>query len=303
MKNVRIIILVAVFALFSLNLMAQQQEVLTFTRIERNPRAAGLAGAGAASVGSTAYASFVNSAIIPFSNNTADFAAGYQYWAPSLGAAHAINLAGAYRIGNIGLSLGGVYQMEQKDFDGFRPAEIQIGAGFGARILPWLGLGLNARYVQENMFQGHSQNGFGLDAMAFFAPLWGLTLTAGVANIGSSVKSNAGGSYPQPTSIAAAAAYYLILGAGSKHSIEFMLDENFYIHSRTNAVSFGMEYSYDRIAFARVGYRIASENAAYPSHLSLGLGVQYAGFRLDVSYLTLSDIIGNSVAVGLGYRF
>ena len=303
MKNVRKIILVAVFALFSLSLMAQQQEVLTFTRIERNPRAAGLAGAGAASVGSTAYASFVNSAIIPFSNNTADFAAGYQYWAPSLGAAHAINLAGAYRIGNIGLSLGCVYQMEQKDFDGFRPAEIQIGAGFGARILPWLGLGVNARYVQENMFQGHSQNGFGLDAMAFFAPVWGLTLTAGVANIGSKVKDTAGNAYSQPTSIVAAAAYYLILGSLSKHCIEFMLDENYYLNSRTNAISVGMEYSYDRIAFARVGYRIASENAAYPSHLSLGLGVQYAGFRLDVSYLTLSDIIGNSVAVGLGYRF
>ena len=303
MKNLGKVILVVALALSSIGLRAQQQEVLSFTRIERNPRAAGLAGAGAASVGSTAYASFVNSAIIPFSNTNADFAAGYQYWAPSLGAANAINLAGAYRIGNIGLSLGGVYQMEQKDFDGFRPAEIQVGAGFGIRVLPWLGLGVNALYVQENLFQGYSQNGFGLDAMAFFAPLWGLTVTAGVANIDSRVKSNAGGSYPQPTSIAAAAAYYLSLGAGSKHSIEFMLDENFYIHSRTNAVSFGMEYSYDRIAFARVGYRIASEGTVYPSHLSLGLGAQYKGFRLDVSYLTLSEIIGNSVAVGLGYRF
>ena len=303
MKNVGKIFLVAALALFSFSLYAQQQEVLTFTRIERNPRAAGLAGAGAASVGSTAYASFVNSAIIPFSNSTADFAAGYEYWAPSLGAAHAINLAGAYRIGNIGLSLGGVYQMEQKDFDGFRPGEVQIGAGFGMRILPWLGLGLNARYVQENMFQGHSQNGFGLDAMAFFAPVWGLTLTAGVANIGSKVKDTAGNAYPQPASIVAAAAYYLVLGVGSKHGIEFMLDENYYLNSRTNAISVGMEYSYDRLAFARVGYRIASENAVYPSHLSLGLGVQYAGFRLDVSYLTLSEIIGNSVSVGLGYRF
>lgn len=301
MKNIGTIILVVALALSSIELRAQQQEVLSFSRIERNPRAAGLAGAGAASVGSTAYASFVNSAIIPFSNSNADFAAGYQYWAPSLGAAHAINLAGAYRIGNIGLSLGGVYQMEQKDFDGFRPAEIQVGAGFGIRVLPWLGLGVNARYVQENLFQGYSQRGFGLDAMAFFAPVWGLTLTAGVANIGSSVKSNAGSSYPQPASIVVAAAY--ILGVDSKNFLEFMLDENYFLFSRTNAVSFGVEYSYDHIAFARVGYRIASEGTVYPSHLSLGLGAQYKGFRLDVSYLTLSEVIGNSVAVGLGYRF
>jgi hypothetical protein len=49
MKNVGKIFLVAALALFSFSLYAQQQEVLTFTRIERNPRAAGLAGAGAAS--------------------------------------------------------------------------------------------------------------------------------------------------------------------------------------------------------------------------------------------------------------
>ncbi|MBR1888029.1 MAG: PorV/PorQ family protein [Bacteroidales bacterium] len=298
MKKLLTIVLAAFSALFA---AAQTPEALTFSRIERSPRAAALAGAGAASVGSTAYASFVNSAIIPFSNNTADFAAGYEYWAPSLGAANAITLAGAYMIGNIGLSLGGVYQMEQKDLEGFRPAEVQVGAGFGIRVLPWLGLGVNARYVQENLFQGYSQNGFGLDAMALFFPVWGLTLTAGVANIGTKVKDSAGNAYPQPTSIVAAAAYYRVLG--SRHAIEFMLDENYYLNSRTNAISVGMEYSYDRIAFARVGYRIASENAAYPSHLSLGLGVQYKGFRLDVSYLTLSEAIGNSVAIGLGYRF
>lgn len=301
MKNVGKIILAVAFALFSLSLRAQQQEVLSFTRIERNPRAAGLAGAGAASVGSTAYASFVNSAIIPFSNSTADFAAGYQFWAPSLGAAHAINLGGAYKMGIIGLSLGGVYQMEQKDFDGFRPSEFQINLGAGVKVLSWLGLGLNVRYARENVFQGYSQGGFGVDAMALFVPVKGLTVTAGAANIGSSVKSNAGSSYPQPTSIVAAAAYNLEVG--SMHFLEFMLDENFYIHSRTNAVSVGVEYSYARIAFARVGYRIASENAVYPSHLSLGLGAQFKGFRLDVSYITLSEVIGNSVAVGLGYRF
>ncbi|MBQ9411386.1 MAG: PorV/PorQ family protein [Bacteroidales bacterium] len=290
----------ALALLVSITSFAQTSEVLTFSRIERSPRAAALAVAGAASVGSAAYASFTNSAIIPFYEGKADFAAGYQHWAPKLGAGNAVSAAGAYNFGSFGVALGGVYQMEQ-DFDGFRPSELQINLGAGVKILSWLGLGVNARYVQETIFQGHSNKGFGLDAMALFAPVKGLTVAAGVSNIGTQVQDSAGNKYPQPTSLTVAAAYNLMIG--SKNFLEFMLDENYFISSGKNAISFGMEYSYDHIGFARVGYRIASDGAAYPSHLSLGLGAQYAGFRIDVSYLTLSEVIGNTVAVGLGYRF
>ena len=294
--------MVAAFVLLSsLGVRAQGQEVLSFTRIERNPRASALAGAGAASVSGAAYASFSNSAIIPFYEGGGDFAAGYEYWAPSLGAAHAMNVAGAYNFGPVGVSLGGVYQLEQADYDGYRPSEMQINAGLGARFLSWLGLGINVRYVRENLFQGYSHNGFGVDALLLFAPVKGLTLTSGVANIGSVVKDSADNQYHQPTSIKAAAAYNLQIGL--KNALEFMLDEDYFIYGKSNAISFGMEYSYDKMVFARLGYRIASEKASYPSHLGLGLGAQYKGFRLDVSYLTLSEAIGNTVAVGLGYRF
>ena len=284
-----------------MGVFAQTSEVLTFSRVERSPRAAALAGAGTASVSGAAYASFSNSAVIPFYEGSGDFAAGYEYWSPKLGAAHAMNVAGAYNFGSVGVSLGGVYQMEQADYSGFRPSSIQINAGFGARFISWLGLGINVRYLRENLFEGYSHNGFGVDALALFAPLKGLTITAGVANIGSVVKDSAGNSYPQPSSIKAAVAYNLQIGA--RNSLEFMFDEDYFWNSRSNALSFGMEYSFDHVAFARVGYRIASEKAPYPSHLGLGLGAQYKGFRLDVSYLTLSEAIGNTVAVGLGYRF
>lgn len=301
MNGIRKSILGVAMLLASLSLAAQQQEVLTFSRIERNPRAVALAGAGSASVGSVAYSSFVNSAVIPFYDGKGDFAAGYEYWAPSLGAAHSAGIAGAYNFGPVGVSLGGVYQFEQPDPDGFRPADIQINLGAGVKILPWLGIGINARYVQENLFQGYSQKGFGVDASLLFAPVKGLTVAVGASNIGSKVKSSAGTEYPQPLSLTVAAAYSLALG--SRNFLEFMLDENYYLYSRTNAVSVGVEYSFAHIAFARAGYRIASRNTVYPSHLGLGLGAQYKGFRLDVSYLTLSEVIGNTVAVGLGYRF
>ena len=301
MKNCKQVFMAAVALLSSICVYAQTSEVLTFSRVERNPRAVAVAGAGAASMSSVSHASFVNSAVIPFYDGSGDFGVGYEYWAPSLGAAHAVNVAGAYKFGSVGVSLGGVYQMEQKDPDGFSPSEVQINLGAGVKLLPWMGLGVNARYLRENMFKGYSNGAFGLDAMLLFTPVKGLSVTVGASNIGSSIKDSAGNSYPQPSSVKAAAAY--LLGINSKNALEFMLDEDYFWTSRTNAVSFGMEYSYARMVYARVGYRIATEGAAYPSHLGLGLGAEYKGFRLDVSYLTLSEAIGNSVAIGLGYRF
>ncbi len=298
MKKLLTIVLAAFSALFA---AAQTPEALTFSRIERSPREAALAGAGAASLQSVAYASFGNSAVIPFYEGNADFAAGYELWAPSLGAAHAIGAAGAYKFGRFGVSLGGVYQMEQPDFDGYRPGEVQLNAGLGVRVLDWMGFGLNVRYLRENMFAGNANNGFGVDAMALFLPVKGLSVSIGAVNLGSGVKDSAGNTYPLPSSFRLSAAY--CLGLDSRNALEFMLNEDYFWNSRSNAVSFGMEYSYARMVYARVGYRIATSGAAYPSHLGIGLGAQYKGFRLDVSYLTLSEAIGNSVAIGLGYRF
>lgn len=295
------ILVAAVALLSSAGAFAQKQEVLTFTRIERNPRASALAGAGAASLSRAAYASFTNAAIIPFYEKTGDFAAGYQYWAPSLGASHAVNAAGAFKFGAVGVALGGVYQMEQPDFDGFRPSALQVNAGFGAQIASWLGFGVNARFVRENLFQGKSNNAFGADVMVLVAPVQGLSVTAGVANLGSSIKDQLKNEYPQPASLRVAAAYRLAFA--KMHAVEVMVDEDYYYNSKTNAVAFGAEYGFNDMVFARVGYRLASQGAAYGSHLGVGLGVQYAGFRLDVSYLTASEVIGNSLCAGLGFSF
>lgn len=301
MKNVRKAILVAAFALLTLSLKAQQQEALTFTRIERNPRAAALAGAGAASLSSAAYASFTNSAIIPFYKENADFAIGYQYLYPDFNASHAINAAGAFKLGPMGVALGVLYQTEKEAIAGYYPSDIQLNLGFGAQLFSWLGVGLNARYIRENNTNEHFYNAFGVDAMVLFVPVEGLTVSAGVANIGSSIADAAGNKYPQPSSLRLAAAYNL--NFAQDHRVELMLDEDYFYNSQKNALSVGAEYAFKEMLFARVGYRYATEGTAFPTHLGVGLGFQMFGFRVDVSYLTASEIIGNSFSIGLGYRF
>ena len=301
--NMKKALILAILGLFATTyLEAQVNEALTFTRIDRNPRTAAIAGAGAASVTNVAYASFNNAAVVPFYEKHGDFALGYQNWAPGMAGINAINFGGAYRFGKrFGITAGVVYQFEKPDEEKFSPSGLQINLGAGFKILNWLGIGVNVRFAQDNLFKGMSYNAFAADALLLFNPVTGLNITAGISNIGSNVISKSGKQYPQPASIKAAAAYYLALG--KMNSLEFMLDEDYYINSKSNALSFGIEYSCNKIVYARVGYRYATERAPIPSHLGIGLGVQFAGFRLDFSYLTVSQALSNTIAVGLGYRF
>ena len=65
----------------------------------------------------------------------------------------------------------------------------------------------------------------------------------------------------------------------------------------------GVEYSYRSMLFARGGFHYGDKEKAVPTYASLGLGVRFLGVSLDVAYLTASDILGNSISFGLGYRF
>lgn len=279
----------------------QPQEVLTFTRIDRNPRTSALAGAGAASVSSVAYASFVNAAAVPFYEEKADFGLGYQHWTPTLGAASAFHLGGAYNFGQVGVTLGGLFVTEQPDNEGFRPSKLQVNLGAGVRITDWLSAGVNARLAREGLFQGYAITGFNADVLLMARPVEGLGLTAGIANIGNAIKDSFGTAFPQPASVKLAAAYSLTFAGDN--TVEVMADGDYYLFSRGYGVSAGLEYSFRQLLFLRVGYRKASDNSPFPTHLGLGAGLQIAGIRVEFAWLTASQILGKSFSVGLGYRF
>ena len=287
-------------ALLSLPLVAQP---LDFTRIDRSPRTSALAGAGSASVSSVAYASFANAAAIPFYDGKADLGLGYQHWAPAMGAASAFHIGGAYNLGFLGVALGGAYVMEQPAPDGFRPYKFQVNLGVGARITSWLSAGVNVRLVREvnALDVPASYTGFNGDVLLMARPLEGLGVTLGVSNLGNSLKDSYGNVYQQPASVKAAAAYKI--GFAADHSVEAMLDGDYYFFSNGFAVSGGVEYAFRQMVFARAGYRWAGEHAPFASHLALGLGVQFYGVRLELSWLGVSPVLANTFCVGLGYRF
>ena len=65
----------------------------------------------------------------------------------------------------------------------------------------------------------------------------------------------------------------------------------------------GLEYCIQDIVSLRGGFHYGDPAQALPTFASLGVGAKFAGVHLDLSFLTASKTIGNSLMVGLGYAF
>jgi len=293
--------------LLSLSAQSGDAQALLFTRIERNPRTAAFAGAGAASVSGMAYSAFKGAAVLPMSPGKVEGAGAFQLWRPGSEwdqSVHACIGAGV-NLGRFGFSLGSAFQ-SGAEYEGFRPSQRVIGLGAAFAIVPEkLSVGLNARYAGETVardpFTGANLTlrGFSADLSVLYCITKDISTTVGVSTLGNSVKgSDETEAVPQPSSAYLGGSWHPVFGS---HGIELMLDGEFYFAgSATLAV--GAEYSFHEMVFARAGYRLAG-NYGIPSHLALGLGCQFLGIRLDVSYLTASKLLGNTFSVGLGYRF
>jgi hypothetical protein len=288
---------------------AQGSEALPFMRIVRDPVSAGMGFTGVASSSRIAYSSFVNSAMIPFSQLKGDVGASFQGWAP--GGVKSTNVAfgTAFRLGdNLGLSAGGAYQIGEKyemfDDSGFqtgtgKPSDVLVNVGAGYRILDFLSVGVNARFASEKLSPDDSYSAFGADVFVALA-LDGVRISAGVSSVGSSISSASGGSFSIPASATLGADYSKCFA--DVHGVELALDADYFFSGAFTA-ALGAQYSYDDMIFARAGYHLGSESAVLPSFMTLGVGVKFAGFSANFAYLLGDESISNTLTVGIGYSF
>lgn len=292
----------------SLDMMAQSDVAMPFLSIDRSPVSSAMAGAGMASSSEIAYASFRNSAVIPFSEKKADFGVSYQNWAPDGVKSTNLNLGAAMRFGKrIGISLGGAYQMGEKytamDNSGnpkgsFTPSDFIVNAGVGVKIANPFSLGANLRYASQSIADGVSYNAFAADVFALYR-VAGVNITAGVTSVGSSVKSDNSGSFSLPSAAVVAGSY--TVKAGESHGIGLNLDADYYF-TGDFAASFGAQYAFKDMVFVRAGYHYGGDSVL-PSYASFGVGAAFKGIALNVSYLTASDGLKNTLNIGLGYSF
>lgn len=310
--NRKMHIAVAALALLLPSLALAQEtvpanEVFPFLAQPRSAALAGTAGAGSASTGaSAAMAAFDNPAMLAFAPARLDAALSYGRWAPAsrntlsnnLGAGVAVRLAQRFA-----LSAGAVMQLRpQQDFGPtygtYSPKDWMIGLAASFAFSEHVSLGVNGRYVRQQLMQDYAIGSAAFSAMVQYR-LKGLNVAAGVANFGGGVKSENGKTAPLPASARIAADYEFTLGPGKMGAA---LDGDYYFSGKLG-VSAGLRYAFRDVLFARAGYRFASAGAALPSHLALGLGAKFRGICLDVTYITANRTIGNSLAVSLGYRF
>ena len=291
-------------------LFGQGADALPFTRFDRNPATAAFAGAGSASTVNTAFSAFSNASVLPFYAGRMDAAVSWQHWAPGAAKADHINAGAAFKVSQrIGVSLGYAMQRgtayEVLDATGnpggtFMPGEQLVALGAGVGLGEKLGLGVNARYAIQKLGPSTRITGLSGDLFLAFQALEGLRFTAGVSTLGTKVVSQDGTAFGQPTSLKAGGEGVFHLGEA--HALTVLADADLYFRGGFSAAA-GVQYAWKDFLFLRGGYRLADDKCAIPSHAGLGVGLQWAGFRLDVSWLTASATLGNTLSAGVGYRF
>ena len=294
----------------AISLYAQGSDALPFTCIDRNPVTSAFAGAGSASDENIAYSAFGNASIIPLSEKVLDASASYQYWAPSTAKSGHFNAGVSLKLGKrFGISAGYAMQrygsMDVFDGDGnklqpFSPCDHLFAFGTGFGLTDHLSVGVNARYALEKVGPENRHGGFSGDLYLAWQVFEGLRLTAGVATLGNRVKSADNVSYAQPAHCKAGVDW--VMDFSYYHTVELVGDAEYYF-SRNYAIAAGVQYAYNGVVYVRGGYRFASPGCVIPSHLGIGIGARFAGFRIDVGYITASAALKNTVTAGLGFSF
>lgn len=281
-------------------------QALPFVAAETDAASLGKAGANLVETSSIANASFSNAAAIPFSEQKLDVAAGYTMWKPV--SSNILNVGAAFNMKQkFGVAVGFQYGMlPSQDLTTaggalsgtFKPSEMHVNVGLAWRFLPFLSLGANVGYATSSLAEGYSYGALAADVFAM-AKFGGLKVTAGVANVGTTVKDAAGNEFCIPGSIAVGAGYSKVFG--EKNGIDVQVDADYYF-SGWMAVAAGASYTYNDFVSVRVGYRYGGESPV-PSYASVGAGVKFLGIKLDAAYLISSSPIGNTLALSLGYTF
>lgn len=274
------------------------QDALPFLRIDRDPATAAMGGIQAVS-------DLQNPGLVPFNGSNVIFS--YQNWAPKAIHSTNLNLLGAFKIGDkMGITLTGAYQNGNPyttvDASGnagkeFTPTALVAGAGFGFRFTETLSAGATVRFASEKLSDKDSYSAVAADILVSFQKD-GLKAAAGVANLGTPVKSGKQ-SYSLPMSVKAGIGYGVDL---SGNKLNFGADLDYFFSGGLGAAA-GTEFAYKDMVFVRAGAHIGTGRSPLPTYLSLGAGAKFSGFHFDLCFLTLNEAIGNTLMIGLGYAF
>ena len=294
---------------------ATSEIAMQFSRIGHSPAIEAVGGAGITSSSNSAWASYYNPAVVPFSSKKADLAVSYNSWKPS--SSSYLNLAGSYNIGDMvgitaGATLGMGKTMTVADEFGtasgyFRPMDYQFNVGVAYRFKDWFSIGVNARYIGQKLYTDFSQGTFATDCY-FMAKYGDFKGTVGFDNLGGRVTDMGGNKWNIPSSVTFAGGYeHTFLGV---HGLEaeirgdyYFIEDKAYVRNPWS-FAFGASYSY-RFVSARLGYHYGAESSLIPSFGAVGLTFRLLGIHIDAMYYLAKEgnPLKNNLSFGLGYSF
>ena len=292
--------LLMILVMGSLALQAGAQ-TLGFLQIAEDPAVSGMAGAGVALPSLSPVDN--NLAAAALGSEKLQAAASYTMWQPQTGSFGLVNVAASYRVIPklvVALSvkdfMSPSYEITQANGmsgESFKPMDLAIAAGAAFQITKGLSAGVAVKFLSSSLGEGMKGSAVAANISAQYAT-GGFRAGLALNNLGGKI-SYGGDSYALPMEAKAGAAYTV---AGFTASLEAD-----YVFSAGLMAALGVQYGIKDLVFIRAGYEYGASNMVIPSHASLGLGLKLKGFHLDVSYLTASKTLGNTVALGLGYAF
>lgn len=267
-------------------------------------------GVASTSVGkaSGAYSLEGNVAAMALAQEKLSAAASFGLWQPDYAKDKVIGAGATYRLGSrlaFGLQFKSLLQPSYDIVtesgsvkDSFTPGETLVGLGAAYSLTDWLSVGVTGRMVKSTLAEDAKASVFGAD-VALCLKKDAFSAGLSVNNVGGKVNYG-GDDYDQPMLAKVGAAYRF--GNPEASSVTPSVEADVLFKGGFMA-GVGLEYSYKSILFARGGFHYGDKEKAVPTYASLGLGARFKGISLDLAYLTASDVVGNSLSVGIGYRF
>jgi len=301
-------VITLVLALAAITARAQdnnaQSLAFPFLRLDRSPAVSAMAGAGFSSTTlSPEYAAFSNPAAAVFMDKTVAAGVSYRYWGPeSLDENHisaAFTVKPHERISVNGGYARGIQPAVDPENDSFRPNDNNFSLGLAFLAAEGVSIGVNGHYAMQELVKGYRLQGFSADAVLQYH-MAGMNAAIGVMSVGPQVVSKSSGNkYDIPSSIKVAGDYTFNF---EPCTLLLALDGDYYFKGMM-AVSAGATLGIYDILYLSAGGRYAGEGAPLPTHIAVGAGVKYGPAKLDLSYVTMNKIIGNSFMGGVSIAF
>lgn len=273
------------------------QDSMPFLRIDRNPVSI--------SMGETVAVSPIFNPSVSAQKNNSNVMVSYSLWSPGKLKQNLIQSLGYFKIGNA-LSVNYMIADDilpsymitddagNETGNKFTPSNFIASIGVGYSINQFLSIGATFNFANQKTTEKNSYSSFSTNLFVNYT-IKDFSATLGVVDLGPAVD----GKYSLPTSVKAGALYETNLGF---NQLNTTLDFDYYFNGGIS-VGLGTEFILNGLYYFRAGGRLSSKNALIPSNLTTGLGIKLSKINIDLSYIFLNRIIGNSLSLGISYSF